>query len=75
MTDDQIFRLVLVAAMAVYLPVSLFYRIRSRAGGEQLDRRQEGPFILIAVRVLGAAATLGVVAFVIDPAWMAWASL
>lgn len=75
MTDDQIFRLVLVAAMAVYLPVSLFYRIRSRAGGEQLDRRQEGPFNLIAVRVLGAAATLGVVAFVIDPAWMAWASL
>lgn len=75
MTDDQIFRLVLVAAMAVYLPVSLFYRIRSRAGGEQLDRRQEGPFILIAIRVLGAAATLGVVAFVIDPAWMAWASL
>ena len=75
MTDDQIFRLVLVAAMAVYLPASLFYRIRSRAGGEQLDRRQEGPFNLIAVRVLGAAATLGVVAFVIDPAWMAWASL
>ena len=75
MTDDQIFRIVLVAAMAAYVPFQLFYRIRSRAGGEQLDRQQEGLFNLIAVRALGAAAMFGVIAFVIDPAWMAWASV
>ena len=74
MSDDQIFRLILAAAIAVYLPFLLFHRIRSRARREGVDRGQEGP-IRFAVMTLGAAATLSMVAFVIDPAWMAWASV
>ena len=73
-SDDQTFRLILAVGMAAFLPVALYHRIRSQAGGEKLDRRQEGLFILLTLRPCGLAAMGGVVAFVLDPSWMAWAS-
>ena len=75
MADDETFRLILALGMAAFLPVALYHRIRSQASGEKLDRRQEGPFILFTLRPCGLAAMGGLVAFVLDPAWMSWASL
>lgn len=49
MADDQTFRLILALGMAAFLPVALYHRIRSQAGGEKLDRRQEGLFILVTL--------------------------
>ena len=72
--DDQTFRLILALGMAAFLPVALYHRVRSQASREKLDRRQEGLFILLTLRPLGLATMGGVVAFVLDPAWMAWAS-
>ena len=75
MADDQTFRLILTLGMAAFLPVALYHRIRSQASGEKLDRRQEGPFILFTLRPCGLAAIGGLVAFVLHPAWMSWASV
>ncbi|MCY4662307.1 MAG: isoprenylcysteine carboxylmethyltransferase family protein [Acidobacteria bacterium] len=75
MADDQTFRLILALGMAAFLPVAVYHRVRSQASGETLDRREEGLFILLTLRPLGLAAMGGLVAFVLNPAWMAWASL
>ena len=40
--DEQIFRLILIAGAVVIMPVAIYHRVRSQAGGESLDRRQEG---------------------------------
>ncbi len=73
--DDQTFRLILVVGMAAFLPVALYHRVRSQSSGESLDRRQEGLFILLTLRPLGLATMGGLVAFLVNPAWMAWASV
>ena len=39
MTDDDTFRLVLLAGLAAVLPVAVYHRVRAHAGGEKLDRR------------------------------------
>ena len=75
MPDDQTFRLILAIGMAAFLPVAFYHRIQSQATGETLDRRQEGLFILLTLRPCGLAAMGGLVTFVLNPAWMSWASL
>src|SRR5262245_36981054 len=57
--------------MAIALP----YRVRSAKTRERLDRRQEGIFILATLRPAGAALWLGIFAYLINPAWMAWSSM
>ena len=61
--------------MAAVLPFGLYHRIRSQRTGEKLDRRQEGLAILLTLRPAGLAAMLGLVAFVVNPALMAWSSV
>ncbi len=75
MADDQTFRVILALGMAVFVPVALYHRIRSQASGETLDRRQEGLFILLTLRPCGLAAMGGLMTFILNPAWMTWASL
>jgi protein-S-isoprenylcysteine O-methyltransferase Ste14 len=75
MSDDQIFRMVLVVGYLTIVPAGLYYRIRSQATRERLDRWQEGPFILFTLRPVGLASMIGIIAFMIDPLWMAWSSV
>ena len=75
MQDDQVFRLILIAFLVVLLPVGAYFRIRSRATREALDRRQEGLFILFTLRPVATLRLLGLMAFAANPAWMAWSSL
>ena len=72
---DQIFRLILLAGMVLVFPVALYYRIRSQATGERLDRRQEGLFILATLRPIGMLSAVGLLAFVANSSWMAWSSV
>ena len=41
MTDDRLFRLILLIGFVIFVPVGLYYRLKARTG-EKLDRRQEG---------------------------------
>ena len=75
MSQNQTFRFVLIAGAAIVLPLMLYRRIRSQATGESLDRRQEGLFMLFTLRPVAFAMWLGVIAYMINPGWMAWASV
>jgi protein-S-isoprenylcysteine O-methyltransferase Ste14 len=74
MNGEQPFRLILLAGFAILLPIGIYHRLKSRTG-EKLDRRQEGLFILVALRLAGITGMVGVLAYLINPAWMAWAAL
>ena len=67
--------MILVLGVAAVFPVAFYYRLRSQATGEKLDRRQEGWFILLTLRPIGLVKILGVIAWVIRPEWMAWSSV
>ena len=75
MTDESIFRRLLLLGIGVMTVVGAFYRIRSQMTGEKLDRRQEGLFILLASRLAGFATMIGLIFYLIDPKWMAWSSI
>ena len=75
MNDDQTFRAVLIVVFLSVLPIGVYYRLKSQATREKLDRRQEGVFILATLRPLGLALWLGLIAWMINPAWMAWSSV
>lgn len=40
-----------------------------------LDRRQEGLFILLSLRLLGVVRMTGLLTFMIDPEWIAWSAV
>jgi protein-S-isoprenylcysteine O-methyltransferase Ste14 len=73
MTDD-LARIILLVGFAVVVPVGIYHRLRARTG-ERLDRRQEGWLILLSLRPLALVFLVGLVAYLIEPSWMAWASL
>ena len=75
MNQETTFRLVLGAGFLAVLAIALPHRLRSGATKEPLDRRQEGLFILLTLRPIGFAVWLAVIAYLINPAWLAWSSL
>ncbi len=75
MDHEQAFRLILIAGCVTVFPIGLYHRLRSQATGEKLDRRQEGLFILLTLRPLAAARMVGVITWLIDPAWMTWSAV
>jgi protein-S-isoprenylcysteine O-methyltransferase Ste14 len=75
MADEHVFRMTLLCAWLAFIPVPAYYRIRAQSTGESLDRKQEGWFILITLRLAGLSTLLGVMAYLIRPDSMAWSSL
>jgi protein-S-isoprenylcysteine O-methyltransferase Ste14 len=75
MDDEQLFRWILIISALLVFPFSIYYRVRSQASGERLDRWQEGPIILFTLRPIGIATMMGLVAYLINPAWMAWSAM
>lgn len=75
MTDDHIFRFLLIVGLVTVFPVLVYHRIKAHGTGEKLDRRQEGLFLLISIRLLGAIGMAGLLAFLFDPTLMAWSSV
>ncbi len=68
------FRWLILAVLLSALTVSGYHRARARVGGETVARRREGPLFL-ALRALMALALFGaILAHVVSPEWMAWAS-
>ncbi len=75
MEDDTLFRLVLILGFTVVFPIALYHRLKSQASKEKLDRRAEGLFVLLTLRPIALVRMLGIVAWLIDPGWMAWSSV
>src|SRR5215813_13670037 len=74
MPDDEPFRGILLVGCATIVPVAFYYRIRSSTR-EKLDRRQEGWFILISLRVLGLLGFASLISYLVDPEAMRWARM
>ena len=72
---EQTFRCILILGFVVIIPIGAYHRIKSQATGETLDRRQEGIFILATLRPIALAGVVGLVTYMINPAWMAWSSV
>lgn len=75
MVEAEPFRSILAVAALILLPVAAYFRIRSQATGEKLDRRQEGLFILLTLRPVGLIAAAAFIAYLVNPVSMAWASV
>src|SRR4026209_857102 len=74
MNDDRLFRLILLAGFVIVMPIGIYHRLKARTG-EKLDRRQEGLFILVTLRLTGLAGITGFIAYLINPACMGWAAV
>ncbi len=75
MDHEQPFRIVLIVGSLILFPTIAYHRLKSQATGENLDRRQEGRFILFTLRPVGLASILGFVTYLVNPSWMAWSSV
>jgi protein-S-isoprenylcysteine O-methyltransferase Ste14 len=75
MNLDTTFRPFVVAGFFLVIVIALPFRVRSQATGEKLDRAQEGIAMMIVLRLGGLAVWAGVIAFMINPALMAWSSI
>lgn len=75
MQNDDVFRVVLIVGFVLVFPFSLYYRLKSQASKERLNRREEGLFILFTLRPIALIRMLGILAYVINPSWMAWSSV
>ncbi|MGO8925936.1 MAG: methyltransferase family protein [Limisphaerales bacterium] len=74
MNEDHSFRLVLLPWAVSLMLIAAYHRLRAHTG-EKLDRRQEGIFILVTLRLAGVGSMLGLIAYLVNPAWMAWAAV
>jgi protein-S-isoprenylcysteine O-methyltransferase Ste14 len=75
MNHDQPFRAVLIVVFLVVIPIGIYYRLKSQATREKLDRKQEGLFILATLRPVGIAFWLELIAWMVNPVWMTWSSV
>jgi protein-S-isoprenylcysteine O-methyltransferase Ste14 len=75
MNLDATFRPIVVVAFFTIIGIALPFRIRSQSTGESLDRTQEGIVTMIVLRLTGLCLWAGVIAFMIRPRSMSWASL
>lgn len=74
MSNDDVFRWVLILAFVLVLSVGVYHRFKA-ATSEKLDRGQEGLVLLISIRLIAGVGVLGLLAFMIDPTWIVWASV
>jgi protein-S-isoprenylcysteine O-methyltransferase Ste14 len=73
MTDDAVFRWVMVAGFVAVVGITAPHRVKAGTR-EKLDRRKEGVFMLATLRPAGAALWLGIILYMINPAWMTWSA-
>lgn len=75
MTDESVFRLLAAALCVLALPMSAYYRRASVRSDEKISRREEGLVIMILLRFFGFCAAIGVLMYLINPAWIGWSTL
>jgi protein-S-isoprenylcysteine O-methyltransferase Ste14 len=70
--DETFFRLATAAAMLSAFGMSAYFRTRAQKKGGRL-RSSTGQRPLVFLRLAGLAILLPVLAYVVNPAWVAWA--
>lgn len=58
-----------------FVPIAGYYRIKAHGTGESLDRKQEGWFLLIGIRLTALILFGGIITFIVSPALLNWSSM
>ncbi len=74
-TDEISYRLTILAFLGVGIGLALRYRRRADVVGGRVSRRHEGPLLAISLRAVGLSFYLLILAYLINPDWIAWARL
>jgi len=75
MNNESIYQFVAIVLILATLSISIYYRSRAARSGEKISPIEEGRLILNLRRIFGLALWLSIFAYLINPRWMAWASL
>jgi protein-S-isoprenylcysteine O-methyltransferase Ste14 len=76
MDENVIFQLIVIVLMLSAFSVSAYFRRKAqRSSRDEIDRRKEGDFIMIALRVGGGLIWLLILAYMIYPPAVAWATI
>ncbi|MGH9674336.1 MAG: methyltransferase family protein [Bryobacteraceae bacterium] len=73
--SDSFFRWVLLAIFVPGISSAMYHRVRAARAGDKLDRRQEGLFILITLRVVGVIMFGTVFFWMARPSSFSWARI
>ncbi|MBI2505383.1 MAG: isoprenylcysteine carboxylmethyltransferase family protein [Candidatus Latescibacteria bacterium] len=72
MANDQLFRWFFIGIFIGTLSISGYFRRRARRSGEAIPRAREGKPVLLSRLLFAAALYLPLLAYLLNPAWMAW---
>lgn len=76
MDENMLFRVIVIAMMLAAFFVSAYHRRKAQqTSSDKIDRRQEGDFIMIALRIGGALIWLMILAYMVYPPAINWATL
>ena len=75
MNTDTLFHTLAVVLLLSDASISIYFRRKAEHTGEKIDTRKEGGLILNLRRIFGLSLWLSALVYLINPAWMAWASL
>jgi protein-S-isoprenylcysteine O-methyltransferase Ste14 len=75
MSTETLYQIVAIVLMVPTLFISMYYRRKANQSGEKLAEIEEGRLILVSRKVFGLILWLSVLAYMINPGWMAWARL
>ena len=75
MNSEPIFRWLFIAIFVAMFSISVAFRRKARQSGEVIPRAREGAGRLLLRFVFAAPLYLGILAYMLNPAWMAWSSL
>jgi protein-S-isoprenylcysteine O-methyltransferase Ste14 len=74
MDSENAYRLAVLLVFALAMPIAVYHRVRARTG-ERISRQGEGLALAITLRLAGLVMWLSTLAYLLNPAWMAWAQM
>ena len=76
MDENLRFRIIVIGMMLSAFSVSAYFRRKAQqTSGDEIDRRQEGDFVMIALRIGGGLIWLLILAYMIYPPAVSWATI
>jgi protein-S-isoprenylcysteine O-methyltransferase Ste14 len=75
MDIELLFRITFFIILLMVFSISAYYRRKARAGGDVIERKDEGLLALIARMGLGLPLLFSLLLYVFYPPWLAWSNL
>ena len=75
MENESTFRSIIIFLFLFIAATGISHRVNAATSGEKISRREEGLFIMIALRLFGFSAWIGLMVYMIQPRWMFWSNL